>query len=153
MEKRCIYIYARLFIHMSDMYACLYNDTIIANMCFAIIIIIIVIFYYFYIGAKFVSFRKVAYDMDAFKGDNALQMISFHSTSKVYKKRFKKIRQKKKIKSWNKKSVLENINKIIEKKTTHFRNMKYFFVLICLFSIIFFLKPIIVIIVIFICWY
>jgi aspartate/methionine/tyrosine aminotransferase len=34
-------------------------------------------------GAKFVSFRKVALDMKAFDGDNGLQMISFHSVSKV----------------------------------------------------------------------
>lgn len=32
---------------------------------------------------KFVSFRKVALDMKAFDGDNGLQMISFHSVSKV----------------------------------------------------------------------
>jgi alanine transaminase len=35
-------------------------------------------------GAKFVSFRKVAKDMNAFDGDNGLQMISFHSVSKGF---------------------------------------------------------------------
>ena len=34
-------------------------------------------------GAKFVSFRKIALDMNAFEGENGLQMISFHSVSKV----------------------------------------------------------------------
>lgn len=35
-------------------------------------------------GAKFVSFRKVAKDMNAFDGENGLQMISFHSVSKGF---------------------------------------------------------------------
>lgn len=34
-------------------------------------------------GAKFISFRKIALDMGAFDGENCLQMISFHSVSKV----------------------------------------------------------------------
>ena len=34
-------------------------------------------------GAKFVSFRKVAAGMKAFEGTNPLQMVSFHSVSKV----------------------------------------------------------------------
>ena len=34
-------------------------------------------------GAKFVSFRKVAHDMDAFSGEEPLQLVSFHSISKV----------------------------------------------------------------------
>lgn len=34
-------------------------------------------------GAKFVSFRKIALDMKAFDGENGLQLISFHSVSKV----------------------------------------------------------------------
>ena len=34
-------------------------------------------------GAKFVYFRKIALDMKAFDGENGLQMISFHSVSKV----------------------------------------------------------------------
>jgi aspartate/methionine/tyrosine aminotransferase len=32
---------------------------------------------------KFVSFRKIALDMNAFEGEDGLQMISFHSVSKV----------------------------------------------------------------------
>lgn len=35
-------------------------------------------------GAKFLSFRKVAMDMDAFDGDQGLQMVSFHSISKGF---------------------------------------------------------------------
>ena len=35
-------------------------------------------------GAKFISFRKVAFDMKAFEGNDQLQLISFHSVSKVY---------------------------------------------------------------------
>jgi len=35
-------------------------------------------------GSKFVSFRKVALDMNAFDGNDPLQMISFHSTSKGF---------------------------------------------------------------------
>ena len=35
-------------------------------------------------GAKFVSFRKVALDMQAFVGENPLQLISFHSVSKGF---------------------------------------------------------------------
>jgi alanine transaminase len=35
-------------------------------------------------GAKFVSFRKVAKDMDAFSGPTPLQLISFHSVSKGF---------------------------------------------------------------------
>lgn len=35
-------------------------------------------------GAKFVSFRKVAYDMQAFEGANPLQLVSFHSISKGF---------------------------------------------------------------------
>lgn len=34
-------------------------------------------------GAKFVSFRKVAHEIDAFSGENPLQLVSFHSISKV----------------------------------------------------------------------
>lgn len=34
--------------------------------------------------AKFVSFRKVAYDLNAFSGDQPLQLISFHSISKGF---------------------------------------------------------------------
>jgi aspartate/methionine/tyrosine aminotransferase len=33
--------------------------------------------------AKFVSFRKIAYEMGAFDGPNSLQLVSFHSISKV----------------------------------------------------------------------
>lgn len=35
-------------------------------------------------GASFTSFRKVALDMGAFKGNDSLQMISFHSVSKGF---------------------------------------------------------------------
>ena len=35
-------------------------------------------------GAKFVSFRKVAFDMNAFEGESSLQLISFHSVSKGF---------------------------------------------------------------------
>ena len=34
-------------------------------------------------GVKFVSFRKVAMDLGAFEGPNPLQLVSFHSVSKV----------------------------------------------------------------------
>lgn len=34
-------------------------------------------------NTKFVSFRKVAKDMNAFDGPSGLQLISFHSISKV----------------------------------------------------------------------
>ena len=33
-------------------------------------------------GAKFVSFRKVALDLNAFEGETPLQLVSFHSISK-----------------------------------------------------------------------
>jgi len=35
-------------------------------------------------GSEFHSFRKVAFEMDAFSGDNPLQLASFHSTSKGF---------------------------------------------------------------------
>lgn len=35
-------------------------------------------------GAKFTSFRKVAFDMGVFSGERPLQLISFHSVSKGY---------------------------------------------------------------------
>ena len=35
--------------------------------------------------STFISFRKVAHDMNAFEGPNNLQLISFHSISKVRK--------------------------------------------------------------------
>ena len=46
-------------------------------------------------GSKFVSFRKVAKDMNAFdeKGDGGgLQLISFHSVSKVRAHRYQRRR-------------------------------------------------------------
>jgi alanine transaminase len=35
-------------------------------------------------GAQFVSFRKAAYDLKAFEGENPLQLVSFHSISKGF---------------------------------------------------------------------
>eukprot|EP01038_Epipyxis_sp_PR26KG_P006245 gene6245-8603_t len=35
-------------------------------------------------GSKFVSFRKVAHDLGAIQGEDGLQMVSFHSTSKGF---------------------------------------------------------------------
>jgi alanine transaminase len=35
-------------------------------------------------GAKFTSFRKIAFELKAFEGENPLQLISFHSVSKGF---------------------------------------------------------------------